>query len=296
MKIEKVKLDELKAVDKFLLSFPLRPERYGELREMLPAFPLLIINGAEEIVFGIDYYHFLNSAGETYTDALRLDISDTNALIQNYNLKEKMTGVNLYEKLVFIKKGVGIERSEIYRKTALDITVSRELTAKLDLLLSTVFRSSLIEEAISLKTGLKLCDFQPGDRETLIELFTTVSFSSSHQLKIVEMAEEILFRDKCALADVFEKLELRQYMEVEKPQKKIIDALFTYRNPVYAAGEATWQDEMKRLNLPGHIKVTHYPYFEKKNLELTIQLKDKEQLKDLIEKLGLPGIPHSGSE
>jgi hypothetical protein len=291
-------------VDKYNLSFPLRPERYKKLRDTLPGFPLIIINENEEIIFGIDYYHFLKSAGEAYTDALRLGISDKDALILNYNLKEKLTGVNLYEKLVFIKKwttpaahdGTDIELSYIYRKTSLDINVNRELMDKLDLLLSTVFRHCLINETVSLKTGLKLCDFQTDDRETLIEIFTAVSFSSSHQLKVLELVEEILFRDKCSMADIFKKLELRQYMDMEKPQKKIIDALFKYRNPVYVESETAWEEEMKRLNLPGNVKVTHYPYFEKRSLELTIQLKGREDLKDLIKKLGLPGIPHSGSE
>lgn len=304
MKTEKIKLYELKAVDKFLLSFPLRPERYKELRKTLPGFPAIIVNTAGEMVFGLDYYHYLQSKGEMAADVLRLDISDKDALILAYNLKDKLTDVNLYEKLVFIKKataavtgdGMAMALAEIYGRTALDITVNRELLEKLGLLLSNGFRNCLMEEAVSLKSALKLCDFLAADRGQLIELFTAVPFSSSHQLKILEMAEEILFREKCPLADVFEKLELRSYMDMEKPQKKIIDALFRYRNPVYTAGETAWEEEIKNLNLPAHIKVTHYPFFEKRDLELTIQLKDKEALKRLVQELDLRGFTHSGSE
>jgi hypothetical protein len=271
------------------LFCPLRPQFYHELRQKFANLPFSIVNNEYEIVFGIDYYHFLKSNGIAYVDALRMDISDKEALFLNYNLKEKLTGLNLYEKLVFIKKALFLvsleEKAEIYRWTNLDVDINRELMDKLDLLLSTEFRSSLVAESIGLKTGLTLCDFQPDDRDILLGLFAGIPFSSSHQLKVLEMVEEILFRDKCTLAEVFERLNIDQYMELERPQKALIDAFFKYRNPVYMESEARWEEEMKRVNLPGNMKVTHYPFFEKKGLELTIQLEDAEEFKRLIEKL-----------
>jgi hypothetical protein len=220
------------------------------------------------------------------TAVLQLNISEKDALILNYNLKEKFTGLNLYEKLVFIKKVMPLAgEAEIYRKTGLDITINRELLEKLDLLLSTAFRDALIHDHISLKSGLKLCDFQPEDSDVLLELFGRVPFSSSHQLKILEMAGEILFRDKCVLEDIFEKLGIRQYMEEEKPQKKVIDELFKWRYPNYVEAEKKWQQEIKNLDLPGNVKVMHYPFFEKKQMELTVQVQDVDELKKLIEKL-----------
>lgn len=269
-----------------MLSFPLRPELYYELREKFAHIPLIIVNKENEIVFGIDYYRLLESRMILEAAVLQIDIPDKDALILNYNLKEKFTGLNLYEKLVFIKKVIPLaEQSEIYQKTGLDITINPELMEKLDLLLSTVFRDVLMHEHIILKSGLKLCDFQPEDSDVLLELFGRVPFTSSHQLKLLEMTEEILFRDKCALEDIFEKLEIWQYLEWEKPQKKIIDELFKYRYPTYIEAEEKWQEEIKNLRLPDKMKVTHYPFFEKKQMELTIRLQDAEELKKLIEKL-----------
>jgi hypothetical protein len=286
MEIKNVKLAELKPVDKFLLSFPLRPELYYELREKFAHLPLIIINQENEIVFGIDYYRLLESRRILETAVLQLNIHGKDALILNYNLKEKLTGLNLYEKLAFVKKVTPLaEQSEIYQKTDLDITINTELMEKLDLLLSTAFRDALMNEHISLKSGLKLCDFLPGDCDVLLELFGRLPFSSSHQLKILEMTEEILFRDKCALEDIFEKLGIRQYLEMEKPQKKIIDELFKYRYPTYTEAEEKWQKEIKNLRLPDKMRVTHYPFFEKNQMELTIQLQDTEELKKLIENL-----------
>jgi len=286
MNIKNVKLADLKPVEKFLLSFPLRPELYVELREKLDHLPLIIVNQENEIVFGIDYYRWLEARRILETTVLQIGIPDKDALILNYNLKEKFTGVNLYEKLAFVKKVIPLaEQSEIYQKTSLDISINPELLEKLDLLLSTAFRDALMNEHISLKSGLKLCDFPPGDSDVLLELFGRVLFSSSHQLKILEMTEEILFKDKCALEDIFEKLGFLKYLDMEKPQKKIIDELFTYRYPTYTEAEEKWQKEIKNLRLPDKMKVTHYPFFEKKQMELTIQLQDAEELKKLIEKL-----------
>gem|GEM_PF-749076 len=293
MEIKNVKLDDLNADETYCLSFPLRPELYNELREKFAGLPFIIINREHEIIFGHDCYHFLRSTDVVYVDALQMEISEKEALILNYNLKDRLTGLNLYEKLVFIKRITPLaERPEIYQKTGLDINVNRELVEKLDLLLSTTFRRSFVEETIGLKTGLKLCNFPPDDRETLLDLFAKIPFTTSFQLKILEMAEEIIFRDKCSMKDIFEKLNIDQYMDtdMEKPQRRIIDALFKYRNPIYTESEAKWEEEIKSLHLPDNMKVTHFPFFEKKNLELTIRLQDIEALKTFMDKIKLTKV------
>jgi len=289
MDLRNIKLDEIQAVDKFLLSFPLKPALYHELKEKLAGLPVIIINNANEIVFGVDYYHFLVSQGAGYADILQMDIPDKDAVFLNYNLKTKLTGLNFYEKLVFIKKlsqlEPPVEAREVYLQTGLDIHLDSELMEKLDILLSTTFRGCLVEESIGLKTALLICRLAPGDREVLLELFAGIPFSSSHQLKILEMVEEILFRDKCSLAEVFEKLQIGRRLEMEKPQKSIIDVLFMHRNPAYMEEETRWEEEMKRLELPENMKVTHYPFFEKKEVEVTIRLADVGAFKELLQKL-----------
>lgn len=286
MEIKNVKLDDLKAVEKYLLSFPLKPDIYNELKEKFPYLPFIIINSIDEIIFGIDYHHFLKSNDVVYVNTLQINISDKEALFLNINLKEKFTGLNLYEKLVFIRKVIRLaEKSEIYQKTGLDININQELIERLDLLLSTTFQSSFVKETISLKTGLKLCNFQPDNQESLLDLFSKIPFSTSHQLKILEMIEEILFRDKCSIEEIFKKLKIKQYMGMEKPQKRIINEFFKYRNPIYAESEIQWQKEIKSLDLPENIKVTHYPFFERNQLEFTINLKDIRELKILIKRL-----------
>ncbi|MGE5340361.1 MAG: hypothetical protein ACM3SY_02660 [Candidatus Omnitrophota bacterium] len=290
MQIKKVSLDELKPVEKFRLSFPLKGELYDQLKGKLAPLPLIIVNHENEIVFGLDDYDFLKrqrSDGETQVDVIQADFSDKDALILNYNMKGKLTGLNLYEKLVFIQKILPLaEPAAIYRKTDLDIGINRELTERLDMLLGEAFKELLIDGGVMLKYALALCNFNPEDRTLLIELFRKVSFTASQQQKIVEMVEEILFRDKCTLAEIWEKLQINPgEWEMEKPQKEIIDRLFKYRYPVYMEAEETWQAEIDRMRLPSNVNVTHYPFFEKRGIDITIHAKDMGEFQKLMEKI-----------
>ena len=70
-------------------------------------------------------------------------------------------------------------------------------------------------------------------------------------------------------------------MEIEKPQRAIIDKIYRLRNPMYYKSEQMWQDEVNQLKLPKNIQVSHSPYFEKKQLTLTIQLTGMEDLKKI---------------
>ncbi|MCP5054193.1 MAG: hypothetical protein GY940_43905 [bacterium] len=286
MELEIIEINRLKVVDKFLLSFPLKPELYEELAERFFGYPLIIVNPRNEILFGIDLVHWLKESGQTETPVLKMNITDKEALFLSYNLKEKYTGLNLYEKLVFIKKVLPLaDKGEIYSKTGLDVNMNRPLLEKLDRLLEGRFKTPLIQEKIILKSAVALCGFASPDREALLTLFENIPFTSSQQLKILEMAEEILFRDKCLVSDIFKKIGIDPATEKEKPQRTIIGMLFEFRNPLYAAGEKKWQEEINALELPNNMQVTHYPFFEKKQLEITVRLADEEELKQFAVKI-----------
>jgi hypothetical protein len=293
MNIKSYNLSHLEESDKYRLSYPLKPELYNELREKLSPLPLLIVNkdnvkNSNEIVFGLDYYRYLVSQNAAEATALQVEMTEKEALLLACNLKEKLTGFNTYEKLIFIHKMSALlelpsQLPELYRKTNLDINISTPLLKNLQLLVGEPFRQVLMDEVVSLKSAIRLCGFGENDRLELLDLFTAVSFSSSHQLKILEMAEELIFRDKATLKEIFAKLEIPAYLEIEKPQKTIIDALFKYRFPEYSEAELRWEKELKTLKLPSNARVTHYPFFEKRQVEVTLPFADAAKLKDFFE-------------
>ncbi len=317
MELKKIKISDLKTDDKFLLSYPLRPEIYGELKKRLSPLPFIVIDKHNEIVFGRDCYEYLRSLDKDgEIEALQGDFTGKEALFLNYNLKNKSWGLNLYEKLIFVKKVIGLTAArdnrdlaalspeadaaaragaegknrlviiaEIYEKTDLDIDIDNALLDKLEIVTGSEFVELLTQDKIALKSALKLCDFAGADRGCLSALFLRVHFTASQQLQLLEMTEEILFRDKTSLAGIFEKLNLEDLLRLEKPQKIIIGEIFKYRFPAYAAREQEWRKEIKELKLPANIKVAHYPFFEKKGVDIHIAAPNLEELKKIIAKI-----------
>ena len=287
MVVKQKRLNELKINEAYLLSYPPRPELCEELKKQFFDFPLIVINKKNEILSGIDFYHYFKEQKETgEIDVLQGDFTAKEALFLNFNLKNKFFGLNLYEKLIFVKRIVNLAgKPEIYAKTGLDINISRELLDKLEDVSGIEFKEILIKERITLKSAFMLCNFKKEDRGCLFDLFAAVYFSTSQQLKILEMTEEILFRDKVSAADMFEKLKIREYFEAEKPQKKIIDEIFKHRFPVYSEKECEWKKTIKNLHLPDNVKISHYPFFEKKQVDLHISLQEPAELEKIITRI-----------
>lgn len=284
-----IPLSALTAPERLRLSYPLRPDAYGEISARLPYFPLLAVNPAAEIVAGLDYFHFLLNTGTMGAWVLQAEYSDQQALFLNFNLKSMLTGVNVYEKLMFIARILPLAApGDIYRETNLDIAINPSLTENLPVLLGEEFREPLTAGAITLKTALSLSRMEVADRGALLDVYARCPFSSSHQLKILEMAEELIFREKISLPDIFIRAGIPEILSRgagSLPQKAIIEALFLLRNPVLAELERCWDEEIRNLHLPEQVKVAHFPNFEKRRMEATISVADMNTLRRLAEQL-----------
>lgn len=287
MVIKTIKIHNLNINEAYVLSYPPRPELCEKLEKQFFDFPRIVINQQDEIIFGIDFFLYFNAQKETgEIDVLQGDFSDKEALFLNFNLRDRFFGLNLYEKIIFVKKIVNLAgKPEIYARTGLDININRELLNKLEDVSGSEFKEILIKERITLKSAFMLCNFKKEDRGCLLDLFAAVYFSTNQQLKILEMVEEILFREKISAADMFKKLEIRDYFEIEKPQKTIIDKIFKHRFPVYSEKECEWQKAIKDLQLPDNVKISHYPFFEKKQVDVRISLQDPAELEKIITRI-----------
>jgi hypothetical protein len=269
-----------------LLSFPIRPDSYAEFNLKFPHFPSLIINEDNCIIFGIDSYHYYLSKKQKEAHVFKIPISKKDALFLNFNLKERFFGCNLYEKLIFLKKVIpfsGIQ--EIYEKTTLALPINQEVLKKLPLITNNDLKNLLINERISLKAALKICNLAKKNRLPIIQLFDIIQFSSSNQLAIIDMIEEIVFRDKTSVENIFRKLNLKHFFFSERSQEKIMNKIQFHRYPEYQKTEQQWRAEIKKLKLAPGIQVKHSRFFEKKQIELTVQLQNLKSVKDLIKKL-----------
>lgn len=286
--IRQVNWTDIGPSDRFRLSYPLRPELFQEFRQRFSPLPAMLIDAGQTIVFGWDFVDVLKAgfSGEPEVTVLQGDFTESQALILAFNLRQKLWGFNLYEKLVFIHKALSLmDREEIYRRTALDCPITPGLIDKLPLLLGTGFQAALMVDRLTLKTALRLADFSPADRPCLIDLFYRLPFTASQQLKIVDMIEEIVFRDKLPLADLLQELQIDAAKDRPAAPDKIMETIFNRRFPIFQDKEREWQTEIGTLNLPPHLKVSHYPFFEREEILLQAHLPDIKALKSLIEKM-----------
>jgi len=282
MEIKKIKLKDIKLDNLYILSFPIKPEIYDELKIKFPHLPFIIVNKEGSVIYGIDSYFFFKSNGFKEITVLEMDLSKKDALFLNYNLKERFSGINLFEKFIFLKKILNYsEKNEILRRTNIDLDINKKLLEKLGLITSDEFKDVLIDNKITFKTLIRLCDFKKEDRKDIVALFNGVSFTYSYQIKILEMLEEILFRDKSSIKDIWEKLQIYKYLNLEKPQKKIVEEMFKFRYPVYTEKEREWQREIKNIKLGKNMKVSHYPFFEKREIELKVFFQNIDEIRKM---------------
>jgi hypothetical protein len=286
METRRVEIARLKIDPFYDLSFPADPEQRQKQAQRFTELPLIIVNADYVILFGSDFYRLFRAKKIEAVNVLQANIPATEALFINFNFHKALFGLNLYEKLVFIQRIMPLAPiREIYRKTGLDININPELLEKLACLCGETFKNILIQDKINLKTALRICAAAEKDRPSLVSLFEQVSFTSSQAQQILEMLEEICFRDKIPVDAVFEKINLIDLLPLERPQKTIIDALFKLRYPLYTNEEQEWQREIKKLNLPPHIKVAHSPFFEHQQIQLHATLKNIGDLKKISKHL-----------
>ncbi len=286
MKIKKIRLSSLKANDTYSLSFPVRPEIFKSFALQFPGFPAIIMNPYRVIIFGIDAYHFLKSQGEKETMVFETGISLKDGLFLNYNLKEKLFGLNPFEKLCFLKKTIPISSlSEIHHRTRLDIPVTKELIDNLESLTGEDLKTLLIKDRVNLKSALRILNLTGSDRITVIQLFDRIPFSSSHQQALLDMLEEMIFRDKSTIKNILNRADINRFLKMEMPQKEILKTIFTMRFPAYSKTKKNWEKWVKTLKLSKQIQIKHADFFEKKQLQLTLFFNDQKDLENTIRKI-----------
>ncbi len=286
LKPQEVVLETLHPEPFFDISFPADiTERFRQV-EPFSSLPLIVVSPDNSILAGFDVYRFFLSRGTGRVTVLTGELTRGDALCLNYNIANALFSLNLLEKLIFVQRILTVsEPAGIYRRVKLDINVNRDLRSKIDLLLSPQFRHLLSHDAVNLKTALRICDLDEVDRPSAIILFQSIPFTSSQCLQILEILEEICFRDKTTVEKILAAINFESQSQLKKPQQAIIQAITRLRYPMAARAEDEWQNRLKALNLPAYIKVSHTPFFEKKNIAVTVTLEKPEHLETFLRKI-----------
>jgi hypothetical protein len=288
MLIIDLKLEEINRDDVYDFSFPQCPQRYAAIEDKFPGLPLLIIDQAKRPVWGHDYLRLLLGRGRENAVMIEMNITPAAALFLNFNLSNRLFGLNLYEKLLFVRKISNLcPVAEIQRRADLDFNLNDALLQRLDALLSVSLRPALAVGQLGLKAALLLTDISAPDRRALIGLFMKVKFSESHQLQAIQLLEETAFREKKSFARILAALRLAHLLRLEMPQHKIMEALNCRRFPGYSRREREWQQWQKENSIPGRLTLTHAPFFAKEEIQVSLTVKNGPEAEELLKKIKL---------
>lgn len=214
---------------------------------------------------------------------MKIDISPPEDLILGFNLHQHFFGSNLYEKLVFLQRILPlVSPREILHRTNLGIPIGKELTENIDQCLQEEFKSLLISGGITLKSLLQLISFSPEGRESLIHLFEKAPFTASQQFQILEMVEEICFREKVPVQSVFEQLQIPGLLKEDRPQGSVVQALAKHRFPQVSEMEKQWKEQLAAFKLPSHFNAVHSPNFDREQVDLTIRFRSQKEFFDFL--------------
>jgi hypothetical protein len=278
-----LRLADISSAENYDLSYPSHPERYAGAEEKFPGLPLLVVDGLNRVVCGHDYLRLLRRRGETGCRVLRVELDAADALLLNYNLSNRLFGLNLYEKLVFVRKiSPLLPIAEVQRRAELGFALSEPLRQNLDMLLSGPFRPALAAGHLSLKTALRLAEMETADRRALLAVFASCRFSESQQGLVVQMLEEIGFREKKTLAALLDAGGLADLLAEEMPQKKFLAALHELRYPAWTLREKEWEAWRKKTAAGPGLSLAHAPFFAREEVQVTLILKNRVQAEKLL--------------
>jgi hypothetical protein len=255
--------------------------------------PLLIVDKAHRLVWGHDYRRWLHGKGQKNAVIFMADVAPAAALFLNFNLSNRLFGLNLYEKLLFIRKISGLcPCAEIQRRAELDFPLNDALIGHLDTLLNVSFRPLLAGGQLGLKAALRLAEIAVPDRRALLGLFKAVKFSESHQLQVVQVLEETSFREKKSFARILAAAALSALLKLEMPQQKIMEALNRLRFPAFSQHESEWRKWQKDKAVPGRLVLAHEPFFAGEAIQISLTAKNRLEAEELLRKLKLVSPNH----
>jgi len=281
-----LKLEDLNRDDAYDFSFPPLPQRLAGIEEKFPGLPLLIVDKARRIVWGHDYFRLLQARGQNDSVAFEADFSAAEALLLNFNLCDRLFGLNLYEKLLFIRKITRCcSREEIQRRADLGFSLNDALLERLDALLDVSLRPLLAAGRLALKAALRLLELVPPGRKALLGLFVKIKFSESQQLQVIQLLEEIAFREKKSFARILAAPETTDLLKLEMPQQKIMEALNRRRFPACSRQESEWRHWRKKVSLSNDLTLAHAPFFTNEEIQISLTAKNRLEAEELLKKL-----------
>ena len=281
-----VRLESLKFIEIYRIFYDQDVQRVQDFNRYFSHLPQIIVNHHNEIIFGSDLYIDMigKEKGDDIIEILKIDIDEESALFLAFNLSNRYYEVNLFDRLNFVKKILKhTDVKNIYRKAVrLNIKLDRSLIQNIHLLTGSEFQHILTEQTIDLQIAQKICNFPDYDRKAVILLFLGNKYSRSNQLKIIEILEDLKFRERCTMERIFKQSGINDLVIDKDNSIEILNNLYKFRFPELTKREVLWKSELSKLPIPENCIVTHPENFEKKYLDIRFRMKDLSELKRFL--------------
>ncbi len=277
MVIKEISIANIKFFDKYLLSDADRI-RGGELKNRFPDTPLITVEEDNTPVTGHDIIEYIRFSGADKFNAVVIENNPRN-IFRAYLFKETFSDLTLPEKLTFLKKAsYDFSLEEIRRECNPGFKISEELIKNLDFLTSDCVSNLMILNHLSLRNGLKLSkSFGHEDRITLANLLKSEKMSHSNQQSLLEISEELIFREKKPFDKIIRSLD---YSSTD-----ILTALSEFRYPALTKAREKWNLTIRDADLPENVKLIPCRNFESRKVTIEISAGDIEEALKLVEKI-----------
>ncbi len=153
----------------------------------------------------------------------------------------------------------------------------------------------LVTGRISAESVIFLHEFPERYREAVFSFLLCLNLNLNRQKEMLETLLDLSLRDGVSAEELTRHEEIQAVLNNEilsTPQKaeRIREMLKARLHPRLTQAEEIFRDRLHGLGLPKSIRVRHAPSFETENLQLTVELKDLQELRRSLRLLEDPRV------
>ncbi len=213
-----------------------------------------------------------------------LAISD-NSFQRPLRLYELLRAVALLNQLwdadIISDKFQAVFNQEVGKKYVQDLLKIAHIQAFYDL---------IRDEKISMKTALRMTDFNKKDSDIFVEVFSRIKTSSNKQLDIITYSKEIAARESGDIFNLFQSKEIKEILEHENPDQGfkgnlLRSYLYQRRYPTVSNVRTQFADAVKKLKLNTGMKIEAPRDFEGTAFNAQFTFKNVKEFQQKVEKL-----------
>jgi len=272
---ETVRLDS----ENFELCPPGKREQLLSLHRRLLPVSLLICDQEGRLVFGHEWLRELHRSGSSLDSVpvQCLSLTEVEGWLTAYRLLDSFQLAGLYEQLnLWRNVGRLLSAAELRKQLSLPFPLHESVREGLSDLFAGPLRENLERDELVWQALFRIMGRDRSEWPAWSLLYSLSRFSRSRQIAMLDILEEIQFRDKRPLGEIVDELS-RDLDDRDVPGDILWNRAYAMRYPRCDEMEALWHRQVKALGLPPGVSLRHVPFFESRHVDLNARFPDFEQ-------------------